>query len=130
MSLFSWPIRKWRRAQGRCPWCNQDLTVVTAGGGVGVLEHLSTQVHYCASYHYFEYDSLIRQPIRTHFHFEDKQGRLPGEVVEVIDALVYAVTRLVICERFQEHEQAVAYDEAMNRAIRSCERLQDKLLGS
>ena len=130
MSFLSWPMRKWRRAQGRCPWCNQNLTVVTVGGGVGILEHLSTQVHYCASYHYFEYDSLISNPIRTHFDFEDKDGRLPGEVIEVIDALVYAVTRLVICDRFKEHEQSVAYDEAMNRAIRSCERLQDKLLGS
>lgn len=127
--MFGWLVRRWRRSHGRCPHCNQNLTVATIGGGVGVLEHLSTQVYFCGSYHYFEYDSLIRNPVRTHFHFEDAHGRMPGEVVEVIDALVYAATRLIICERTRGFERDVAYNQAMDRAIRSCERLQDKLLG-
>jgi len=127
---LTWPIRTWRRSAGRCPWCNAQLTDITVGGYVTqVFEHLRTQVRYCAAYHYFAYDSLVRNAVRTQYAFEDPGGALPGEAREVIDALAYAVERLAVCDRIHEWERVAAYNSAMDHAIKSCERLQNKLLG-
>ena len=125
---LTWPVRKWRLAAGRCPWCNVPLCLSTMHHGP--LAHMRSQVRYCVAYHYFEYDSCIRHSVRTQMTYEDPHGQLPREAREVIDALGYAMHRVVFYQHIDAETLQRYRDEGMDKAIRSCERLADRILVS
>jgi hypothetical protein len=136
---FTWPVRRWRVAAGRCPWCNEELLQALLQGGP--LDHRLGHVSYCARYHYFSSVCKYRQRVfdmaSTHsnedaytvrIQLHDPKGNLPQEAREVIDALVYALHRVVLYERIDQIDMAYYKEQATQAALRSSERLLDRLL--
>jgi hypothetical protein len=114
------------------------LKAVLHGGPLG---HRVGEVSYCSSYHYFvsicKYRQRIFDTVTAHstedaytvkVQLQDPKGQLPREAREVIDALVYALHRVVLYERIDEIEMAYYKDQATQAALRSSERLLDRLL--
>jgi hypothetical protein len=64
--------------------------------------------------------------VRIQLH--DPKGNLPQEAREVIDALVYALHRVVLYERIDQIDMAYYKEQATQAALRSSERLLDRLL--
>jgi len=136
---FTWPTRRWRIAAGRCPWCNEELLKAVLQGGP--LDHRLGEVAYCQRYHYFSSVCKYRQRIfdavtarstedayTVKVQLQDPKGNLPRETREVIDALVYALHRVVLYERIDEIDMQYYKEQATQAALRSSERLLDRLL--
>lgn len=61
--------------------------------------------------------------------YDDPHGNIPEEAKQVIDALVYALNRVVLHEQFDDILLQDLHDQTIDAAIRSCEALMDKLIG-
>jgi len=134
--FVSWPRRQWRLMHNNCPWCGRALMQLQLQGGP--LQLHSGCARYCSSYHFFASDrTFVRADVggRQQFYLirsrvEDAHGKIPVEIREIIDGLVYALHRVVLHDQLDEAQYQEYHDEAMDRAVQSCNRLVDKLLRS
>jgi hypothetical protein len=107
----------------------------------GPLEHREGQIAYCQRYHYFSsickfrhrvFDAVTPESREDAYvirvQLQDPRGNLPREAREVIDALVYALHRVVLYERIDEIDMQYYKEQATQAALRSSERLLDRLL--
>lgn len=121
--------RKLLLARHRCPWCSAKITEVTIRGPVAkYLPHSQTCLRFCINYHHLDVDSWPRSPLRTRLEYDDANGELPVEIVELIDALRHALARVALLADVPDVDRAAAEREAAELGIRSCRTLQTQLL--
>jgi hypothetical protein len=140
LRAVTWPRRKFRLWTNACPWCAEPLYRNVLH--FGPLSMRSGRVRYCRKYHYFESSCTFglegnivapgqdwQDTRKVQLLYDDPQGHIPEEAKQVIDALVYALHRVVLHECFDDILVKDLHDQTVDAAIRSCEALMDKLIG-
>jgi hypothetical protein len=102
----------------------------------------SGKARYCRNYHYFESSCAFglegnviapdlewRDVRKIRIVYDDPEGNIPEEAKQVIDALVYALHRVVLHEHLDDTIVQDLHVQTVDAAIRSCEALMDKLIG-
>lgn len=123
-----------------CPWCGQAL--YRSAMRFGPLSMRSGKARYCRGYHYFESICTFgiesgqlapemepQEVRRIRIVYDDPRGNIPVEAKQVVDAMVYALHRVVLHEHIDDVLLRDLRNQTLDAAIRSCETLMDKLIG-